>query len=323
MHFTLSNPVVGTWQLSLGAILASSNPMSIITSSFSTHDFSIQVSKTVSLSVRAPYSVSVTVDGVKQSPGNVFLNVNPGAHEISIPAMVQVDNTTRLRFDRWMDGLTETDRTINLQYDMTYEATYVPQHVLALVTSQGNATGSGWYDEGSSVKITSPAAVPMAGIIGNLGGKWTFQGWYENGKLVTTLASSSITMDRAHVLTAHWNLDYLIPIAILCIVAVAAVGSAFGYYRYFMGGPTLKPRKARRPRRKKVTDTTAHIEPSVPPPEPSQSGETSVPSTPTLSGRRKTEEGVENPPSTAFCRHCGAEILGDSVFCSKCGKKLT
>jgi hypothetical protein len=54
------------WHLAVLAALFDSSA-SIIGSSFTSQDFYIQISTTVSLTVKAPYSVSVTVDGVKQS----------------------------------------------------------------------------------------------------------------------------------------------------------------------------------------------------------------------------------------------------------------
>jgi hypothetical protein len=308
---------MGTWRLEVVAALFDFSN-NILHGSSSYYEFSIDVRNTVSLTVRVPYLVKVMFDGANQTPGNAFLDVSPGSHSISVPSLVQVDNGTRLRFDHWTDGVSEASRTVNLQDDATYEAVYVKQYVVTSVSSQGSPSGFGWFDEGSSAKLSLPATVSMAGPLGLLGGKWVFQGWYENGKMLTTSNNASIMMDKAHVVTAHWSGDYTIPAVIVGVIVAAAVGGLFGYRRYMMDTAKVRPRRRRA--RKATVEEAATPQPPPAQLERTESVEEPGPATVVRGGGPRK---AEVRPTKVFCRYCGAEIEEDSVFCKQCGKKLT
>ncbi len=137
----------------------------VISGSLTFHDFSITVSNKVDLNVHAQFPVVVTIDDVAQSPGNVFATVDPGTHTLSVPSTVQVDGSTRLRFDRWDDGSTQTTRSLDLQDDTTLTAVYVTEYRLDLVSPLVNATGAGWYASGSTATFSAPSRFLI----------WTFQ----------------------------------------------------------------------------------------------------------------------------------------------------
>ena len=105
-------------------------------------------------------------------------------------------------------------------------ATYVTQHKLVL-TSTVNATGEGWYDERSTARFSVPPTVPIQGVLGVLGGKLQFKGWYENGKLVTSANADTIQMYNSHTLEAEWQADYTIPIVILAAIFAVIGATAF------------------------------------------------------------------------------------------------
>ncbi len=67
----------------------------------------------------------------------------------------------------------------------------------------------------------------MTGILGILGGKYDFQGWYENMTLVSSSNNSSLKMNDRHSLTASWTPNYIVPIIILGVVVIAVVGLTF------------------------------------------------------------------------------------------------
>jgi ribosomal protein L40E len=259
----------------------------VITDSMSQKTFTILVTDKVSFTVRAPSGVIVTVDGAQQNAGNVFANVNPGTHIISVPDLVNVDNGTRLRFDRWADGFSLPTRTVYLQDDATFEVTYVTQHSLTLESPQGSPTGAGWYDEGSSAQFSANATQAMSGVLGSLGGKWAFQGWYEGQSLVNKSSSASITMGRAHSLTARWAADYTIPLVIIGVVAGAV-----------LVGITVIFLRRRRPT---LTPQPVQVEPTPVQPQVYRTA---------LSDKQ-------------FCLNCGAELPLNSKFCNKCGSAQT
>ncbi|HXZ89941.1 MAG TPA: hypothetical protein VEG61_02665, partial [Candidatus Dormibacteraeota bacterium] len=64
---------------------------------------------------------------------------------------------------------------------------------------------------------------PIPGLLGALGVRGSFQGWYENGHLLANSPTGTISMNKPHTLTALWQMDYSIPAAIVLGTIVAAV----------------------------------------------------------------------------------------------------
>jgi hypothetical protein len=60
-------------------------------------------------------------------------------------------------------------------------------------------------------------------MMGLLGGKWKFQGWYENGELLTRSINGSIIMRQPHYLIAQWEPDYTLPVLLFTIAALLAL----------------------------------------------------------------------------------------------------
>jgi hypothetical protein len=194
-----------------------------IYSSVSEQSFSITAGNTYELTVTTTYPttpVTVTVDGsiLVSNP----IELTPGAHSVSVPPIVQVDNVTRLKFDHWNDGSTQPTKSVNVQSDITMEATFTKQYSLTLVSPSVNATGSGWYNEGSTSSFSVPSSIPAQGFLGAIGGKSVFQGWYENGQLKATSSTGTILMSSAHSLVAEWRTDYTTPIIVIVIILATA-----------------------------------------------------------------------------------------------------
>jgi len=206
------------WHLNMMAVLLNSNN-TVIEGSRSSHPFTITFAQIV-LTVTVPAAVSVTVDGVKQPSGEIAFPVSAGEHSLELPALVEVDNMTRLKFDSWSDGLTLANRTIWLNSSESVEATYATQYRLVLTGGPVTAVGEGWYDQGSPAAFSVPASGSISGLLGLLGGKASFQGWYENGELVTDSPTGTISMSRPHTLVAQWQIDYSMPISIIAGIAI-------------------------------------------------------------------------------------------------------
>ncbi len=189
------------------------------------------VSIPIEITISTP--VPVAIDGVNSQPSNGTVNslVPSAIHVISAPDIVQIDNMTRLRLERWADGQTQTSRTENLQEDASFGAIYVKQYLLSLQSSLGVASGGGWYDEGSSAQFSISSSQPMTGFQGIMGAKWAFQGWYEAQRLVSLPSTGSISMNEGHDLNAHWTADYTIPAAIAVVAILAAAIVVFATRR--------------------------------------------------------------------------------------------
>src|SRR5208282_4908730 len=201
-----------------------------IDGSASRQDFTVSVTSTLDLTVSVPGAVTVTIDGTNQTRGPVSLSLTPSTHVISVPQIVPLTGNSRLVFDHWSDGSKQSSRTEYLTDDTSLVAVYDTQYTLTL--TDPSAAGGGWYDQGSTAQFSVPSSEPLPGILGLLGGTQTFQGWYENGKLLSSSSAASITMNAPQVLSTQWAANIIAPVAIIIgIVLVPAAMIAFAVYR--------------------------------------------------------------------------------------------
>ena len=232
----------GNWTLNMTAELFDANGKPI-SKSVSTIIFGIELTP-ATLTVNVPGPVSVTVDGVKEPPGPGATGVTVGQHNIAVPALVQVNSTTRLLFDHWNDGSTESNRTIMVAGDTNFEAIYLTQNLLTILGPQMTSTGAGWYDSTSTATFSVTPTEPMVGLFGALGGELRFQGWYENGTLLTTSPTGLIPMSQSHMVTAVWQADYTIP-GLIALAIIVIVVLAFLVIRKRTGKPEKRRSRTR------------------------------------------------------------------------------
>lgn len=210
----------GTWELNITSALI--DPQNnLVPGSVSGKLFEIGLTPVV-LSVIVPSSVVVLVDGLQQPPGPATVGVALGQHNVTLPMLVQVGPSTRLRFDRWSDGYPSAFRRIVVTNTTSLQGVYVTENLLTLVDAEQNATGSGWYDAATNATFSSNEYQPLTGLLGAIGGRLSFQGWYENGQLLTNSPTGTIAMDKPHTLTAVWQVDYSTP-ATITLGVIAAI----------------------------------------------------------------------------------------------------
>ena len=206
----------------LGAIIGLSNSTGQdLPNSEITQRFVIKGGTILALNVTVLDTVPVTIDDKQQPPGSVSILLAPGVHTISVPNMTYLDNSTRLVFGGWNDASMQLNRTDNLEVDTVLAAEYIKQYKLTLISPE-NATGAGWYYEGSIVQISVPAQT-SPGLVGILGAKMIFEGWFESGQLKTTSNNATLQMNSPHTLIAEWTTDYTIPIIIVIALVAALV----------------------------------------------------------------------------------------------------
>jgi len=211
----------GSWELNVTSVLKDAHG-SLIPSSVSSRLFRIGLT-TVALNVDVPSNVTVSVDGVAQAPGSVSIGVALGQHTVTVPQLVNVSESTRLRFDHWSDGSPSTVRSVVISNSTTLQADYVTQNLLTLIGVGSNATISTWYDADSNATFSTNQYAPLPGTMSALGAKLAFQGWYENGQLFTRAPTGTVSMNKPHTLTAVWQADYLIPTAVTLGIIGAAI----------------------------------------------------------------------------------------------------
>jgi hypothetical protein len=215
--------------------------------------FSITGGTTFELTVETTYPVTLTVDDSTNASSPVQLT--PGAHVVSVPPLVQIDNSTRLRFEHWDDGSIQPNRTLNIQSDTTIAATFAPQYLLTLNSYPANATGAGWYDKGSSAEFSITSSVPMPGLLGEMGASLTFKGWYEKGNRVTAAEMGTVNMFQGHTLIAQWIPDFTVPIVTVAAIAAIVVAVAV----FVIRRKTTRKRKKQRKRRRTTKEAKRRV----------------------------------------------------------------
>jgi len=219
------NFAVDSWNLNMTAALYDADGR-FVAGSASSMPFRITVSP-MTLYVIVPANAAARVDGVQQQEGPVQVHVRAGTHTITVPSIVDLDQGTRLRFDHWKDGLTEPNRTVTVDLSVTVEAIYVTQYRLTIIGQAPSTMGEGWYDTGYVATFSTAETEQMTGFLGFLGGRQTFQGWYENNTLVSNSTVDNLIMNAPHTLTLVSQVDYTMPAIILGIVV--AVGLVLVY----------------------------------------------------------------------------------------------
>ena len=231
----------GAWLLNITSVILDGQG-NLVSGSVSSTLFSIDLTP-VTLTVVVPEPVAASVDGVQHLPGSVEVGVALGENNITVPAFAQVNSSTRLRFDHWSDGSLGTIHTVMVTGNVSIEAVYVTQNLLTIVGVGGNATGAGWYDANTVATFSANQYEPITGLLGAMGVRLTFQGWYENGLLVTNSLNGTISMDKPHTLTGVWQVDYTVPGGIILGIVAALV------IAYLVLRPKkVKPARRRRPR---------------------------------------------------------------------------
>ena len=226
VSFALAMNSVGTYQFSPLAAIEDTSFNVLASSPTTQNEFSISVLDKFTLTVSLPSQVPLTLDGVQQGAGSTNLQLSPRAHEMSVPDIVQLDSTSRLKFNGWSDGSNQTMRTFDLESDTEIVATYVTQY---FVTSTTDSTlQSGWYDQGTVLQFTvdnRPLVNKYRLFVGG------FDGWYNMGQLRANSPTTSLTIDGPINLSDRWNyLPYFPPVLIVVIVAAILLLARRGTY---------------------------------------------------------------------------------------------
>jgi hypothetical protein len=144
-----------------------------------------------------------------------------------LAADISLSQSERLHLNGWLvNGNSNHSSTFTVISNMSLQASYTKQYFVSVSTPVGKAFGSGWYDEGSRIRIwIAPTSILERGFLGQLGVKNSMSRW--EGDYTGTPASdgsSSLIVDRPMTIMAVWSEDYgFMPEIVLAIVGVIAV----------------------------------------------------------------------------------------------------
>ncbi len=142
------------------------------------------------------------------------------------PSIINLSTVERLRFIGWSDNGSVSK---NLSYSvlvvgpLNVTLSYTTQYYVDVRSTYGTASGSGWYDRGTTATITSPTTSGTWPV------SYALTGWSVDpptGTLNSTENSWMLTVNGPYVVQAEWGVDY-VPLILLfggSAVAFAAVG---------------------------------------------------------------------------------------------------
>jgi hypothetical protein len=180
------------------------------------------------VNIGAP-DIAVAVDGTTEQTSahgdavfSVAVSSNP---TVSVPPMVELQNSTRIIFTEWSDGVTESQRQVLIDGDIGLTAQYRVQYLLTLTNS---STTQQWYDRGANVTLSAPATTLAPWPLNIFGVTETFHGW--SGDIQSSSRYVNVTMDSPKTITAQMTPDYgplALPTILAAGIAIAVITFAF------------------------------------------------------------------------------------------------
>jgi hypothetical protein len=192
----------------------------------------VKVGKTANLDINvgAP-GIGVTVDGATEqtsSNGDASFAVAVASSPlVSVPPIVDLQNSTRIVFTQWGDAVTQPQRRVLIDGDISLTAYYRIQYLL---TVNSGSRSEEWYDKGANATITALTPAQLPWPLNMLGVTQTFQGW--SGDIHSSLPTLNVTMDSPKTVTAEFNTDYR-PLALpsILVLGIASAVISFVYIR--------------------------------------------------------------------------------------------
>jgi hypothetical protein len=175
----------GNWSIAMDAI----------------RDISIDVTDSFSAHVIIGYpNANLEFDGQASrtgTSGDITLNATRGEHNLSVPPVIMMGNTTRAVFEQW--NVTSASSTLQLPMssDLCLLAIYRKQYYLNVTSSLGQISGAGWYDENSTATfLVTPPIVTNQGT-------HVFIGWL--GDSNDPSPSARVFVDSPKNVEASWK----------------------------------------------------------------------------------------------------------------------
>lgn len=175
---------------------------------------------TIGISVGAP-GISVSVNGTTEqtSPnGDASFPVTLSSRTtVSVPNLIDLQNSTRLIFTGWSDGPSQPQRSVLIDDDLNLTANYRPQYLLVV---HSDPTTEQWYDPGTNATVTAPVSSSAAWPLNLFGVTRSFESW--SGDIQSTSPQVNVTMNSPKTITADFVTDYR-PLALPGIFAAGLV----------------------------------------------------------------------------------------------------
>jgi hypothetical protein len=185
--------------LSLVPLVSTDDEWSVVANG--AKDVLVQVTDSFSVTVMVRYAdIAVQFDGQTfrtGANGDVSINSTRGEHLISTPLTITFDNKSRAIFRQWNTTASSSNLPLSISSDVCLLAVYQTQYYLDVTSPLGEASGSGWYDEGSI------AHIQVEPVLVSQGKTYVFAGWA--GDSSDSAPASSILMNSPKNAQVSWR----------------------------------------------------------------------------------------------------------------------
>jgi hypothetical protein len=188
---------------------------------------SVKVAQTANLEIDlGEAGLPVTVANSTQQTStsgnaNVMLPVDE-TYTLSVPANVELKNSTKLIFSGWSDGNNDTTRSVRLDGDVIVVGSYRHQFLVQVNSIVSAYSYSNWYDAESNVTLHAESSIPLSSPLNLLGLKYDFGGW--TGDVNSQSTQVNVTMNSPKSINANFSVDYS-PLVVPAILIIGIVGA--------------------------------------------------------------------------------------------------
>jgi hypothetical protein len=166
--------------------------------------------------------------------GMIQVSLVVGLHNITLPAVVKVNERTRLLFASWLgEGKIGPSLAYELVLNANLTAIYTTQYSLVIRGYDNRTLNTYWYNSGARAAFVPPTdviqSVSMEGPFGELGAVWRLSGWSDNGQPISP--NTSFVMTQPHTIVPRYSADYTTPIVLISILGALCVTVVIAYLR--------------------------------------------------------------------------------------------
>jgi hypothetical protein len=214
---------------------------------------------------------------------------------VSVPAVLILENSTRLVFQRWQSGGNSSSTIVWMDGDVELVGVYAHQYLLQVNSPVAEYAQSTWHIPGSNVTLEA-GSVPMDWPLGALGLRYVFKGW--TGDVTSNSNKISLVMDTPKVVSADFTPD--VGPLIFPLIVIAGI----------VGGVVLSVVRRRAAKSVPVVEVDAD--------------DAEITDGASIPAEEITDE-VASPKeaSTRFCDGCGKAVEESWTHCIHCGQALS
>ena len=136
-----------------------------------------------------------------QNQSSTALSLQPGAHSLWAPMIVQGSVGERYVFIGWSDGVNSDPRQLFLTRPTAVTALYRTEYYLSVQSDEWQVVGEGWYEKGTQATVAVSPIITVPSFLG-FTDEYRFNDW--SGGSNSTSYILTLTMDGPKQINATW-----------------------------------------------------------------------------------------------------------------------